>query len=62
MTTRPRSAGIPQASYKVGRLDNESYIQINDTYPDTNDIYGIRLTATNATYAATIQGIGGVLH
>jgi hypothetical protein len=57
-----RVAGIPQASYKVGRLDNESYIRINDTYPDTNNIYGIRLTAINATYAATIQGIGGVLH
>jgi hypothetical protein len=57
-----RVAGIPQASYKVRRLDNESYILINDTYPDSNTIYGIRLTATNATYAATIQGIGGVLH
>jgi hypothetical protein len=57
-----RVAGIPQASYKVNRLDNESYILINDTYPDSNDIYGIRLTATNATYAATIQGVGGVLH
>jgi hypothetical protein len=57
-----RVAGIPLVSYKVGRLDNESYILINDTYPDSNDVYGIRLTATNATYAATIQGIGGVLH
>ena len=57
-----RVAGIPQVSYNVGRLDNESYIRINDTYPDSNDIYGIRLMATNATYAATIQGIGGVLH
>jgi hypothetical protein len=57
-----RVAGIPRESYQVNRLNNESYILINDTYPDSNDIYGIRLTATNATYAATIQGIGGVLH
>jgi hypothetical protein len=57
-----RVAGIPRESYQVNRLDNESYILINDTYPASNDIYGIRLTATNTTYAATIQGIGGVLH
>jgi hypothetical protein len=56
-----RVQGIPQNSYRVMRLHNESYILINDTYPNTDTIYGIRLSATNATYAATIQGIGGVL-
>ena len=56
-----RVAGIPQNCYQVTRLHNESYILINDTYPNTNNVYGIRLSATNATYAATIQGVGGVL-
>jgi hypothetical protein len=57
-----RVAGIPQTNYQVSRLKNESYILISDVYPNTNTIYGIRLTAVNATYAATIQGVGGVLH
>jgi hypothetical protein len=57
-----RVAGISQNNYQVSRLKNESYILINDVYPNSNTIYGIRLTATNATYAATIQGVGGVLH
>jgi hypothetical protein len=54
-----RVAGISQNNYTVGRLKNESYIQINA--PDTGTYGGIRLTAANATYAATIQGLGGVL-
>ncbi|MFA5269055.1 MAG: hypothetical protein WC379_13890, partial [Methanoregula sp.] len=54
-----RTAGIPQSEYIVGRLNGESYIEINGPFTDTthNDI---RLTVTNATYSTWVHGVGGV--
>jgi len=54
-----RTAGIPMEEYTVGRLNGESYIEINGPYADTthNDI---RLTVTNATYSTWVHGVGGV--
>lgn len=53
-----RVAGISPNDYTVGRLKNESYILINGPYANS---YDIRMSAVNATCAATIQGVGGVI-
>jgi hypothetical protein len=54
-----KTAGIPQSEYIVGRLNGESYIEINGPFTDTthNDIC---LTVTNATYSTWVHGVGGV--
>jgi hypothetical protein len=54
-----RTAGISSGVYTVGRLNNESYIEITGQYADSahNDI---RLMVTNATFSTWVHGVGGV--
>jgi hypothetical protein len=52
-------AGVP--NYVIGQAGTESYIRIDgyDSSPTGN--YDINVIASNATYATTIHGVGGIV-
>jgi hypothetical protein len=51
-------AGIPH--YTQGTLGTETYIIING-YDESDTLYDINVIASNATYATTVHGVGGIV-
>jgi hypothetical protein len=51
-------AGIPH--YSQGTLGTETYIIING-YDESDTLYDINVIASNATYATTVHGVGGIV-
>jgi hypothetical protein len=53
-------AGIPGPDYTVGETGTESYILMRGN-ATSDSIYDINVIASNATYLATVHGIGGIV-
>jgi hypothetical protein len=52
-------AGMP--NYVIGQAGMESYIRIDGYDPSPTGNYDINVIASNATYATTIHGVGGIV-